>query len=170
LVARKPTPDQPKLPFDLPEVVPDRAEVRPTTAPSAAGRVGRPRVWESEAERKSAYRERLARDLAEPQRLRRELRNARRRAADQARRLADAQRDLAHAEAEIGRRMRREIELEAAVERLEMRLEGWRSRAQELARAREADRQDPNPLGIVPAVPSASKVTPRPKRQKRGRR
>jgi chromosome segregation ATPase len=39
----------------------------------AAGR-GRPRIWSSEAERKRAYRERLARDVAEPVRLRAELR------------------------------------------------------------------------------------------------
>jgi hypothetical protein len=42
-------------------------------------RVGRPRKWVSEAERKRAYRERLAADLDEPLTLRRELRNERRR-------------------------------------------------------------------------------------------
>ena len=43
------------------------------------GRGGRPRKWKSEAERKRAYRERRATDLAEPERLRRDLRNERRR-------------------------------------------------------------------------------------------
>jgi hypothetical protein len=35
---------------------------------------GRPRLWASDAERKRAYRQRLAQDAANPQRLRRELR------------------------------------------------------------------------------------------------
>lgn len=43
--------------------------------------VGRPRKWASEAERKRAYRERLAADLDEPITLRRELRTERRRTA-----------------------------------------------------------------------------------------
>jgi hypothetical protein len=44
-------------------------------------RVGRPRKWASEAERKRAYRKRLAADLEDPLTLLRELRTARRRAA-----------------------------------------------------------------------------------------
>jgi hypothetical protein len=44
-------------------------------------RVGRPRKWASEAERKQAYRQRLAADLEDPLTVRRELRTERRRAA-----------------------------------------------------------------------------------------
>jgi hypothetical protein len=47
----------------------------------AARRVGRPRKWASEAERKRAYRERLAADLESPLALRRDLRTERRRTA-----------------------------------------------------------------------------------------
>jgi hypothetical protein len=46
-----------------------------------ARRVGRPRKWASEAERKRAYRERLAADLEDPLTLRRDLRTERRRTA-----------------------------------------------------------------------------------------
>jgi hypothetical protein len=51
--------------------------------PSALGRrkVGRPRKWSSEAERKRAYREQLAADLEDPLSLRRDLRTERRRTA-----------------------------------------------------------------------------------------
>ncbi len=56
---------------------------------------GRPRVWASEAERKRAYRARLAADLAEPARLRLELRAAHKRVGDLERSLAQAQRDSA---------------------------------------------------------------------------
>jgi hypothetical protein len=44
-------------------------------------KVGRPRKWATEADRKRAYRERLAADLDEPLALRRELRTERRRTA-----------------------------------------------------------------------------------------
>ena len=62
----------------------------------STGRRGRPRKWDSDADRKRAYRQRLAADLEEPQRLREELRNERRRAsalrneAGRQRRRADA--------------------------------------------------------------------------------
>jgi hypothetical protein len=42
---------------------------------------GRPRLWATEADRKRAYRERLAADVAEPTRLRRELKEERRASA-----------------------------------------------------------------------------------------
>ncbi len=60
----------------------------------AARGPGRPRVWASEAERKRAYRARLAADLAEPARLRLELRAARKRIGELERSLAGARRDL----------------------------------------------------------------------------
>ncbi|MFN8039171.1 MAG: hypothetical protein U0Q07_08180 [Acidimicrobiales bacterium] len=52
--------------FEPDSVAADEAE-------PALRKMGRPRKWSSEAERKRAYRERLAADLAEPERLRREL-------------------------------------------------------------------------------------------------
>ena len=53
-----------------------------TVEPSAPSKkVGRPRKWTSEAERKRAYRERLAGDLEAPLALRRELRAVRQQAA-----------------------------------------------------------------------------------------
>jgi hypothetical protein len=55
---------------------------------------GRPRVWASEAERKRAYRARLAADLAEPVRLRLELRDARKRIGELERALAATRGDL----------------------------------------------------------------------------
>jgi predicted RNase H-like nuclease (RuvC/YqgF family) len=139
-VARKPTPDHPELPFDPPGPSPELAlrPVEPT--PKSTRKMGRPRKWGTEAERKRAYRERLAADLAEPQRLRHELRNARRTVAEKGRRLAQAERELAAAEAEIERRTQREAELNGTVERLEARLEDWRSRANALARTLQAER------------------------------
>jgi hypothetical protein len=47
----------------------------------STGRRGRPRKWDSDADRKRAYRQRLAADLEQPRRLREELRNERRRAS-----------------------------------------------------------------------------------------
>src|SRR5690606_15781156 len=126
-----------------------------TVVPNPARKMGRPRKWESEAERKRAYRERRAADLAEPERLRRELRNANRRVADRDRRLADAERELARAEAEIERRTKRESELASTVERLEARVDDWRSRANALGRNLEVERQAarlsaPSPSGPRP--------------------
>lgn len=138
---RKPKPEHPELPFDAPAPVAGEGRAEPgSVTGSPTRKIGRPRKWESEAERKRAYRERLAADLAEPERLRRELRNAKRQSAEKARRLAQAERDLARAEAEIGRRSKRESELESTVKRLEARVDDWRSRANALARNLEAER------------------------------
>jgi hypothetical protein len=65
---------------------------------------GRPRVWASEAERKRAYREQLAADFAEPERLRRELRSARKAIADKDREISRLKRDLTRSEAATGTR------------------------------------------------------------------
>lgn len=138
---RKPKPEHPELPFDVPASMPEEVPDEPVAAAgSRAGKMGRPRKWESEAERKRAYRQRLAADLAQPERLRRELRNAKRQSAEKDRRLAQAERDLARAEAEIERRSKREIELESTVERLEVRVDDWRSRTNALTRNLEAER------------------------------
>jgi chromosome segregation ATPase len=109
-VPRKPDPAQVPLPFDLPEddhedPESERAEASATEAPEpdakAPPRRGRPRKWASEAERKRAYRERLATDFAEPDRLRKELRNERRRVASRDRRIAQLHRDLEESAARI---------------------------------------------------------------------
>ena len=145
-------------------------------AEPAPRKMGRPRKWGSEAERKRAYRERLAADLAEPERLRRELRNARRQVADRDRRLADAERDLARAEAEIERRSKREIELVGTVGRLEAKVSDWRSRANALSRNLEAERAKaarsttmPPPSGARPgrAVPPTKRTTPKKRRRRK---
>lgn len=168
----------PELPFD--ERVP--VSVEPDTvvaddAEPAPRKMGRPRKWASEAERKRAYRERLAADHAEPERLRGELRNARRQVADRDRRLVETERDLARAKAEIERRSRREIELEGTVRRLEAKVDDWRSRANALSRNLEAERAKgasssttPPTSGTRPGRPVArtKRTTPKkPKRQKR---
>lgn len=54
-------------------------EVPETPAPAPRSPRGRPRKWGSDAERKRAYRERKAEELAEPHRLRMELRRERQR-------------------------------------------------------------------------------------------
>jgi predicted RNase H-like nuclease (RuvC/YqgF family) len=139
--------------------------------------MGRPRKWESEAERKRAYRERLAADLAEPERLRRELRNARRRVAERDRRLAQVEGDLARAEAEIERRSKREIELEGKVTRLEAKVDDWRSRANGLSRNLEAERAKgalsstlPPASGARASRPVAPTKRTTPKKSKRRKR
>lgn len=82
-VPRRAKPGHPELPFDEREPVPVEPDpVVADDAEPAPRKMGRPRKWTSEAERKRAYRERLAADHAEPERLRRELRNAKRRVAD----------------------------------------------------------------------------------------
>ncbi len=118
--------------------------------------MGRPRKWGSEAERKRAYRERLATDLAEPQRLRRELRNANRRIADRDRRIGELERDLARAEAEIKRGAELESEVHMVVERLEAQVDHWRSRAIELGNELKTERAKSARL----VVPTPSRPSP----------
>ena len=55
---------------------------------------GRPKQWANEAERKRAYRQRLAADLAEPVRLRRELRAEKARSVRLTERLGRLEREL----------------------------------------------------------------------------
>jgi predicted RNase H-like nuclease (RuvC/YqgF family) len=155
------------VPVDPDTAAADEAEPAPR-------KIGRPRKWASEAERKRAYRERLAADHAEPERLRRELRNAKRRIADRDRRIAEAERDLARADAEIERRSRREIELEGTVRRLEAKVDDWRSRANALSRNLEAERANgasssttPPRSGTRPSRPVAPTKRTTPKKPKR---
>jgi chromosome segregation ATPase len=137
-MARKPDPAQVPLPFDVAdgdEALP--VVVEPEVAPASAGvvaekaeeRRGRPRKWESDAERKRAYRERLAADFAEPDRLRRELRNERRRVASRDRQLARLRRDLERTEAEIATLGREKEDLVENQAGLEQRLEFFEAKA-----------------------------------------
>ena len=64
---------------------------------------GRPRKWASEAERKRAYRKRLAADLAEPAQLRRDLREAHKRVNELERATTGLRRDLARATRSLGK-------------------------------------------------------------------
>jgi hypothetical protein len=143
---RRPHPEQTSLPFDLdPGASQDQDEA--VTAPATdTPRRGRPRIWASEAERKKAYRERLAADHAEPERLRRELRIERQRVAVRDQKLARARgenRDLAA----------RNQDLLASIEALKAQTETWRNwlrRAEqrldhERERARAASSKSVNP-------------------------
>jgi chromosome segregation ATPase len=105
-------------------------------------RPGRARVWESDAERKRAYSERLAADFAEPDRLRKELRAERRLVAETEREVTRLKRELARAEDATGAALSRQADLQRMVEGLEMKVADWRSRAQALARKREEERSE----------------------------
>lgn len=109
------------------DVVGDRAAVQAQRPEPSRRPVGRPRKWASEAERKRAYRERLAADVDEPLTLRRELRTERRRAAG----LQQANRRL---RAEL-------IALRARTEEAEQVAEDLRARTDWLATKAEADRR-----------------------------
>lgn len=177
-VPRPAKPEHPELPFEAAKLTPAGSAEEPGADAEAVPRkMGRPRKWATEAERKRAYRERLAADLAEPERLRRELRNAKRRVADRDRRVDQVERDLARAEAEIERRSRRETELEHTVERLEAKVDDWRSRANALAKNLEAERVKAALLSTMPPAsesppncpkpPPKRSPTKKPKRRKR---
>jgi hypothetical protein len=105
-------------------------------------RRGRPRIWESEAERKRAYRERKAVQLAYPERLREQLQNERRRVAYRDRELARARAELGRAVEQLDASVRRQETLQRTIDKLEIEVEKWRSRTKELAHHRtdEADR------------------------------
>lgn len=156
-VPRLPRPEQTPLPFD--GALDARANDTPSAEPTEPERPrrGRPRVWTSEAERKRAYRERLAADLAEPERLRRELRTERKRVADQDRKLARLERDLARVRAERADAATRQSDLEATIEELGTQVEFWKSQARTVEKRLEQERE--------PARAAASK--PPPSRAKR---
>lgn len=146
---RKPDPAQVPLPFDLPEddhegQEPERAEAATPEAPGPATKApskrGRPRKWASEAERKRAYRERLATDFAEPDRLRKELRNERRRVASRDRRIAELRRDLEGSAARIAAVEAEKTDLLAQQASLDEQLE-WHREKVRLYAARLGDWQ-----------------------------
>jgi hypothetical protein len=107
---------------------------------------GRPRIWESEAERKRAYRERKAAELANPERLRAELRNERRRVAYRDLQLAGVRAELNRAVAQLEASARLHERLEAKIGALRVEVDEWRSRTKELARYR-ADAANRAPSG-----------------------
>jgi len=175
-VPRKPAAPQPELPFDVTSRSTEVVQETTTGAPKPARNMGRPRKWGSEAERKRAYRERLAEDLAEPQRLRRELRNANRRIADRDRRIVELERVLARAEAEIERGVERDSAGQAVVRRLEAQVDHWRSRAIELRnelkteRAKSARLAALTPSGPNPTSRTNAQPAGRPKSRSKNRR
>jgi predicted nuclease with TOPRIM domain len=93
-------------------------------------RRGRPRKWASEAERKRAYRERKAEDLAAPERLRTELRDAR----SDIRRLEKDRSRLERKVAQLERQLDREIAARsdqmAESDSKDEAIEFWRASAQ----------------------------------------
>ncbi|MCU0271464.1 MAG: hypothetical protein MUF83_22870 [Acidimicrobiales bacterium] len=132
---RKPGPRQVSLPFDAsdgddaaPQPAPPTVGPSDDDTPTPAQR-GRPRKWASEAERKRAYRERLAADLAEPDRLRQELRNARRRLAGRDAELARLRRQLDLASRQMARLDADATQAAATRETLEQQVEYFRTRA-----------------------------------------
>jgi hypothetical protein len=157
-VPRRARPEQDHLPFDTdPAAPPD--EIPATEQPTIERpRRGRPRVWTSEAERKRAYRERLAADHAEPERLRRELRAERKHVADRDRQLVRLRRDLAEALAERAHFAVLQADLEATIEELQTRVEFWKAEASRLEkrlddegeRARESGSEAPAPRAKGP--------------------
>jgi hypothetical protein len=140
-VPRRTEPNQTPLPFnDDPDAPADENAVTKQTE-NEPPRRGRPRVWTSEAERKRAYRERLAADHAEPERLRRELRVERERVADQDRQLARLRREVTRLRAERADVATHQADLEATMEELEARIEFWRSQASRLEKRLDDERQ-----------------------------
>ena len=137
---RKAIPQDP-LPFDIPDPgIPAPTTPEPTSSESERPRRGRPRKWASEADRKRAYRQRLAADLSEPERLRRELRTERQRAARKDLEITRLTRDLAQSAATADAAKDRQVELESIIENLEAKVNDWRSRARALANRLEDER------------------------------
>ncbi|MGZ4710179.1 MAG: hypothetical protein ACXWBN_15695 [Acidimicrobiales bacterium] len=142
--------DQVPLPFETDPDAPTDKNSETEQPGIEQPRLGRPRVWASEADRKRAYRQRLAADHAEPERLRQELRAERKRVADRGRQLARLNRDLSRARAESADFAAHQADLEAIIEGMEARVEFWRSQAnhleERLADERDRRRQmSPNP-------------------------
>jgi hypothetical protein len=92
-------------------------------------RPGRPRKWTDEAERKRAYRARLAEDLAEPSRLRAELRRERSLARRLDLELGQARRALDKSNASLGQEKAARAKLEARIQLLGEQVAFWQRRA-----------------------------------------
>jgi hypothetical protein len=108
----------------------DRRVSEPDPAP-ASRPPGRPRKWTSEAERKRAYRARRAADLAEPERLRVELRRARQQIAKLEREATGLRRTAMRAATTAEASAKARADLEATIERLHLQVAFWRNRATE---------------------------------------
>ena len=136
-VARRTQDPQDSLPFgEAQSGVPPADQSDSEEGEGGRRRPGRPRVWASEADRKRAYRERLAADFAEPDRLRRELRVARKTIAERDGEIGRLQRELARSEATNCAALDREHALERTIEALEAKVGDWRLRARALAERR----------------------------------
>jgi chromosome segregation ATPase len=98
---------------------------------------GRPRIWENEAERKRAYRERKAAELAAPERLRQELREERKRVAAGDREIARLRRQLQDAQADLAASEQDRSDLEEQIASLRAQLVDWKGRARALATYRQ---------------------------------
>ena len=90
---------------------------------------GRPRKWADEAERKRAYRARLAEDLAEPARLRVELREARASIRGLERELDRTDRALAKAKAALAKEKGARVRLDTQARLLSEQVRFWQRRA-----------------------------------------
>jgi hypothetical protein len=101
----------------------ERAKVEPA-------RRGRPRKWGSEAERKRAYRARKAEDLAEPQRLRLELRSARGEIRRLEKQNVQFERLIVQAERSAAKDLVHRAELETEIERRDNSIAFWQRRAE----------------------------------------
>ncbi len=140
-VPRRIAPQQAPLPFAADPEAPGTENPAVEQAGIERPRRGRPRLWTSEAERKRAYRERLAADCAEPERLRRELRTERKRVADQERKLARLDRILRDSRAERADLVGRQAGLEAAIADLEAQVELWRTQAGSIEKRLDEERE-----------------------------
>ena len=90
---------------------------------------GRPRKWADEAERKRAYRARLAEDMAEPARLRAELREARASIRRLERELDRTDRGLTRAKAALANEKGARVRLEEQARLLGEQVRFWQRRA-----------------------------------------
>ena len=141
-MVRKRSEPQPPLPFGTPAPASvEPASSAPKVAEVPPNRGGRPRKWATEAERKRAYRERLATDHAEPDRLRRELRAERKRVAERERRLATRDGELARAQTTITNQAAQRAELEATVERLKAKIVSLQKQANQLGQRLAEERE-----------------------------
>lgn len=106
-------------------------------------RRGRPRKWASEAERKRAYRVRKAEDLAEPERLRLELRDERAEVRSLRSEIARLERVVERVERRAAQDALVRGELEIEITRRENTIAFWQRRA-EIAeqRLRDGERGD----------------------------
>lgn len=139
----RPGDSQGSLPFDEAGSSAQSAqESSPDEVEGGPRRAGRPRVWASDAERKRAYRERLAADFAEPERLRRELRAERQTTTAKDREIARLKRDLARSEALVAAASSRQDQLERMITALEFKVEDWRSRARALSKRNDEERAE----------------------------